>query len=307
MDPYLSRAPSLTSSEGGTGSESNLMTPADRSPEMIAQQYSLPLDTLALQPVAHNARAIPQLPEINDPKTAVRPVESLCCIGAGYVGTSPSTMIPAMLTMPSLADLQLLRLTVYRWPNGRNDRATQPSRPRNSRRPRPKTHRCMEEQAPPHPRARSLRRSPHSQRRPTRPITKPFLLHSLRRKYRRSRHHPHQRQHPDKTARPRRRKSYGHDRVRGRSTRCGDVREERVYIGGEEHGAVQDWAVDQEYYGGGSAGAEFSRAVESGVLIGGHGDTGPDAARSRNNWLRIYFAWASRCCGFGESVRCMGK
>lgn len=95
MESYLDQAPSLASSEGGTGSESTPMTPANSSPAMLAQHYSLPLDTLTLQPVAFpsSTRAMSQLPDINDPSTATRPIQSVCCIGAGYVGRS-SAVVP---------------------------------------------------------------------------------------------------------------------------------------------------------------------------------------------------------------------
>ena len=52
---------------------------------MIGQHYSIPMDGIALQPATLGSQH-DQLPDINDPSTADRPIRKVCCIGAGYVG-----------------------------------------------------------------------------------------------------------------------------------------------------------------------------------------------------------------------------
>jgi hypothetical protein len=85
MSVSLERLPSLTGSESDSAFVSSLATPSDRSPNMVGQHYSIPMDGIALQ-TAMLASQHEQLPDINDPSTARRVLRRVCCIGAGYVG-----------------------------------------------------------------------------------------------------------------------------------------------------------------------------------------------------------------------------
>ena len=78
------------SDDSAADSASNPATPADMSPYMNAEMYSLPhMDAIALPQRAETPHMAlyAALPDIMDPKTATNvPIRHICCIGAGYVG-----------------------------------------------------------------------------------------------------------------------------------------------------------------------------------------------------------------------------
>lgn len=86
----MSRTPSLgRSDESAVDLSSNPATPADMSPYMNGDVYTLPpIDAMALPQRADTERLLhASLPDILDPNTAASvPIRSVCCIGAGYVG-----------------------------------------------------------------------------------------------------------------------------------------------------------------------------------------------------------------------------
>ena len=87
----ISSPPSLgRSDESAVDVSSNPDTPADMSPYMGGDIYSLPvIDGLALPRAAEPPRMslYSSLPDILDPNTGSRnPICHVCCIGAGYVG-----------------------------------------------------------------------------------------------------------------------------------------------------------------------------------------------------------------------------
>ncbi len=88
---YPSGPPSLgRSDESAVDQSSNPHTPADMSPFISGEVYSLPpIDAMALPEHANTSQRSyhASLPDILDPNTAARiPIRHVCCIGAGYVG-----------------------------------------------------------------------------------------------------------------------------------------------------------------------------------------------------------------------------
>lgn len=87
----MASTPSLGRSDESAGdAASTPATPADMSPYMSADAYSLPLiDAMVLPHRADTPHGAfhAALPEIMDPNTAANvPIRHVCCIGAGYVG-----------------------------------------------------------------------------------------------------------------------------------------------------------------------------------------------------------------------------
>ena len=103
MGSTIESAPSLgRSDDSAIDYSSGPATPSDRSPYISGHTYAIPqpLETIALpqrvgtpQPSLHAV-----LPDILHPETAASvPIRHVCCIGAGYVGTSIATINQRMI------------------------------------------------------------------------------------------------------------------------------------------------------------------------------------------------------------------
>lgn len=150
----LERLPSLTGSDSGCPSVSSVATPSDRSPFMIGQHYSIPIDGIALQQPNTLDCQHAQLSDISDPSTAGRLIREVCCIGAGYVGTSRAGEGGFTPVLKS-----------YRRTNRGHDCLSQSACPSDSRRSRPEAHQRVEKPTPAHPRTWTCRRGANSKRR----------------------------------------------------------------------------------------------------------------------------------------------
>ncbi|OQO03717.1 hypothetical protein B0A48_10382 [Cryoendolithus antarcticus] len=93
----MDRTPSLTGSEDCTDSSSNCSvpdTPANWSPNVVGEHYSIPMDEIALQPVMRADLPLGGAREGRISHRRVRrQIRNVCCIGAGYVGGPTAAMI----------------------------------------------------------------------------------------------------------------------------------------------------------------------------------------------------------------------
>ncbi|KAK6418597.1 hypothetical protein LTR95_017172 [Oleoguttula sp. CCFEE 5521] len=97
MAVQMDRTPSLTGSDDCTDSGSNCSvpdTPANWSPNVVGEHYSIPMDEIALQPVMR-ASLLPGglREERSGHRIPRRPIRNVCCVGAGYVGGPTAAMI----------------------------------------------------------------------------------------------------------------------------------------------------------------------------------------------------------------------
>nr|OQO27407.1 hypothetical protein B0A51_05043 [Rachicladosporium sp. CCFEE 5018] len=96
MAVQMDRTPSLTGSEDCTDSSSNGSvpdTPANWSPNVVGEHYSIPMDEIALQPVMRADLPLGGSREGRISHSVRRQIRNVCCIGAGYVGGPTAAMI----------------------------------------------------------------------------------------------------------------------------------------------------------------------------------------------------------------------
>lgn len=91
LDASMASTPSLGRSDDSSADNQSVpATPADMSPYIEAQTYSIPpIDAMVLprRPDTPQMALHASLPDIMDPNTAANvSIRHVCCIGAGYVG-----------------------------------------------------------------------------------------------------------------------------------------------------------------------------------------------------------------------------